>query len=515
MKTAVLALACVFPCLALAAPPAPRITVQATDIKQLGFEWPAVAGATRYELWFKASDAAPWVEYTEKPAPRTSLTVSVAVHLLEWPQARYQLKACNASGCSTSNTVRVNHDEKLVAMGYFKPNNTSAQLYGGVVALSADGKTLAVLTSETVGAVEGAAVVYVYRSTSSAWRYEAKLRASTPEYGTAGIYLGDPIALSADGNVLALGVAFEGLPGTERYSAGAVYLFRRSGSTWGLSQRLTGNERFFDEFGYAVKLDDAGRTLAVTHDYPSASAADADGGILEIYRDAANDGSDQFVHETTLPVPFVDGVKARCRHIALSGDGQTLLRSCFADTGYGVPFVQVLKAPGWSSSLLDGGAAGLDISYDGRVFLAQQEQSARVWRLTSTGWVADGGLGTFGGRLPSGHRGVALSRDGRFAAIGSVTDVAAGLGPIFTPYSTGDAETGAVIVHERRSTGWVIRRLVKPGSTQTQFAGHSVALGDNGRTMAVGAIYEDSGAMGINGDREDESAPDRGAVWLY
>ena len=70
-------------------------------------------------------------------------------------------------------------------------------------------------------------------------------------------------------------------------------------------------------------------------------------------------------------------------------------------------------------------------------------------------------------------------------------------------------------MHERKSTGWVIRRLVKPGSTQDQWAGHAVALGDNGRVMAVGAILEASGATGIDGNRDDDSAPSRGAVWLY
>jgi hypothetical protein len=48
-----------------------------------------------------------------------------------------------------------------------------------------------------------------------------------------------------------------------------------------------------------------------------------------------------------------------------------------------------------------------------------------------------------------------------------------------------------------------------------QWAGHSVALGDNGRILAVGAPFESSAASGIDGDRDDTSAPERGAVWLY
>jgi hypothetical protein len=42
-----------------------------------------------------------------------------------------------------------------------------------------------------------------------------------------------------------------------------------------------------------------------------------------------------------------------------------------------------------------------------------------------------------------------------------------------------------------------------------------VALDNNGRAPAVGAPYDASKATGIDGDREDASVPDRGAVWLY
>jgi hypothetical protein len=42
-----------------------------------------------------------------------------------------------------------------------------------------------------------------------------------------------------------------------------------------------------------------------------------------------------------------------------------------------------------------------------------------------------------------------------------------------------------------------------------------VALGDNGRVLAVGAPFDPSAATGIDGDRDDASAPERGAVWMY
>jgi len=56
---------------------------------------------------------------------------------------------------------------------------------------------------------------------------------------------------------------------------------------------------------------------------------------------------------------------------------------------------------------------------------------------------------------------------------------------------------------------------VKPGAENPQRFGHSVALGDIGRILVVGAPMESSAATGINGDRTDTSEPERGAVWLY
>ena len=45
--------------------------------------------------------------------------------------------------------------------------------------------------------------------------------------------------------------------------------------------------------------------------------------------------------------------------------------------------------------------------------------------------------------------------------------------------------------------------------------GESVALSDDGYTLAVGAPLEDSAAIGVNGDETDNSARDAGAVYVY
>ena len=87
-----------------AKPPAPHLTVQVSNIRELTFAWAEATGATRYQLWFKADDATPWAKYTEKPAPRTSILASVAVHL-----ARAAAGAVPVEGLQCGGTEHVQH----------------------------------------------------------------------------------------------------------------------------------------------------------------------------------------------------------------------------------------------------------------------------------------------------------------------------------------------------------------------------------------------------------------------
>ena len=45
--------------------------------------------------------------------------------------------------------------------------------------------------------------------------------------------------------------------------------------------------------------------------------------------------------------------------------------------------------------------------------------------------------------------------------------------------------------------------------------GHGVALSGDGSTLAVGTLYESSGAKGINGNQNDNSAYSSGAVYIF
>ena len=132
--------------------------------------------------------------------------------------------------------------------------------FGGAVALSADGKTLAVgaLYDDVSGNKDQGSVTVFGRSGKS-WVEEKVLVA---ENGNAEDWFGYSVALSADGNTLAVGAVYADVSGNK--DEGAVSVFARSGGAWALQKTLNiSGGTAGDLFGYAVALSADGSTLAV------------------------------------------------------------------------------------------------------------------------------------------------------------------------------------------------------------------------------------------------------------
>ena len=77
-------------------------------------------------------------------------------------------------------------------------------------------------------------------------------------------------------------------------------------------------------------------------------------------------------------------------------------------------------------------------------------------------------------------------------------------------------EAGAVYVYTRTGSGWTQQAYIKASNPQMSAGfGHFVALSDDGNTLAVSAYWESSNAKGINGNQQDESIPQAGAVYVF
>jgi hypothetical protein len=499
---------------ALAAPlAAPVITVGASNIKQLQFDWPSVPGASRYELWYLVGPGGQWVKYLETAGHGPIIRINVSVHLLDWRTARYRVAACNASGCTNSAAVGV-QGLALDAVGYLKQNfDGEGTWFGQSVAMSADGMTAAVATAYAAGRNATNGVVYVYRKTSpsAAWRFEARLMPSLFRSSSSQPYsYSDALAVNGDGTLIAFGRP-EGIGGQS--FNGAVYLFRRNGTTWTQEKRLaSGIEE--DHFGESVDLDDSGNTLTIWHRGLNLNPGGTSG-VTEIYNHTSAGW------QLMATVPVAAGGYSSCRAQALSGDGKTLFRTCFFVDH---EVVLVHNAPGWAQSarINAGDNTEVDTNSDGTLFVARRGASfADVYRLQQNVWSPDidSPLNTGGDQAVNTHlfTDIAMSRDGKFIAVGDGEDRRGTVGPNYPPIAEdASGSAGSVYVFERKTVGWRLRRLMKPSVADNSSFGLTLALSANGHNMIVGAVDEQSGATGMHGDPADTSTPqNRGAAWLY
>ena len=386
----------------------------------------------------------------------------------------------------------------------------------------------------------GAAYVY-RRSASGRWALEAYVKAPVPRWPAQ---FGGAVALSADGRTLAAGArgdssAVAGVrhPGDEGFAeapagegareSGAAYVYRRSASgRWApeayLKAPAPGRG---DWFGEAVALSADGRTLAAGAPRDDSAAAGvrhpSDAGFAEalagegaersgaacVYRRGP---SGRWALEACLKAPAPALGDRFGQSVSLSADGGALAA--------GAPRYD-LAAP--NAMLLAEALAS-----SGAAYVYRRSASGR-WALEARVKAPAPGLGDRFGEA------VALSADGRTLAAGAPGDGSAASGA-FRPGDEGFAEapgargarhSGAAYVYRRGPSGrWALGAFAKaPVPGEGDRFGLSVSLGAGGGALAAGAPGEDSAAPGAlhPGDEgfaealADEGAPDSGAAYLY
>ena len=151
-------------------------------------------------------------------------------------------------------------------------NAAGGSFFGTGLALSADGRTLAVGAKWEYSSATGvdgdqnnsdtrdSGAVYVFVRQGS-WQQQAYVKASNTGQGDA---FGMSVALSANGDVLAVGAPFEDGMANDRFDSGAVYVYRRSAGRWSHESYVKATDAAeSDSFGESVALSDDGLTLAV------------------------------------------------------------------------------------------------------------------------------------------------------------------------------------------------------------------------------------------------------------
>ncbi len=390
-----------------------------------------------------------------------------------------------SDGVTTSTyTVTVTREsaDQFARRAYIKASNTdSDDNFGYSVALSGD--TLAVGAPGEASNARGingdqsntsapnAGAVYVFTRSGTTWTQQAYLKASNTRQDYS---FGDSVAL--DGDTLAVGSTGEasnakGIDGdqsnTSTPNAGAVYVFIRSGTTWTQQAYVkASNTRQDYAFGVSVALD--GDTLAVgsTGEASNAKVIDGDqnntlapgaGAVYVFTRSGTTWAQQAYVKASNTRQDYAFGYS-----VALDGD--TL----------------AVGSTGEASN-----ASGINGNQTNT--LAPNAGAVYVFTRSGTTWTQQAYVKASNTRqdYAFGHS-VALSGD--TLAVGSTGEASNASGINGDQSNTSVPNAGAVYVFVRSGTVWSQQAYVKasnPGPNSEDNFGLSLALRDD--TLIVGA----------------------------
>jgi len=496
---------------AKAKPAAPNLQV-AGGFKALNFTWPPVAGVKSYRLFENKTGGSGYTPISGNlPANQTNFSLPISSYQMNWNQSRYLLEACNSSGCSDSQEVNPN-SAMLSTIGYLKASNTgSGDNFGRNVALSADGNILAVAAP-----------------------YEASANGNPSDNNAAG--------------------------------AGAIYVFTHVGNSWIQQAYLkASNADTGDDFGYSLALSANGKTLAIGAISEASASIDPNdnnapnAGAVYIFTNLGNAWKQQayikasniksysnFGNSVSLnakgnllavganaessAATGINGDQSNTNApsagaayvFALSGDSwkqQAYIKASNTQAHYqfgttvalsGNGTTLAVGSPGEANPMggINGNQNGNNMPLVGAVYVFSH--SGNSWKQQAYVKAANPAFrNLFGSSL-------ALSTDGNTLAVGSPQQSSNSTGINGDQMNDKAIYSGAAYIFSRNRGVWKQQAFVKASNTEAgDYFGSKVALSSDGNTLAVSARGEDSSATGIDGDQGDNSASYAGAAYVY
>jgi len=403
---------------------------------------------------------------------------------------------------------------------YIKASNSAANdTFGETLSLSADGNTLAVGADgedsnatgvngdQTDNSANFSGAAYVFTRSANTWSQEAYIKASNT--GNADFF-GRSLALSADGNTLAVGASGEdsnatGINGNQAdnslTSSGATYVFTRTGSTWSQEAYIkASNTDNDDHFGEELGLSGDGNTLTVIASREDSNATGINGdqtnnfasfsGAAYVFTRAGSAWSQQaYIKASNSAANDRFGTA-----LDLSSDGNTMVIGALGEDS---------NALGVNGDQTNNTSTSSGASY---VFVRagivwSQEAYIKAFNTDDVDY--------FGSEI-------ALNSDGNTLVVSAIREASNAVGIEGDQADNSSPLSGAVYAYSRSGSTWSRLAYIKATNTDSsdQF-GHAVALSGNGDTLIVGADFEDSNATGINGDQTNNSAGSSGAAYIY
>lgn len=502
-------------------PEAPTVALTPQSIRTFSFSWTNVSRVNEYRLFENADGTSGYNEVAIIDADANSF--DLVVFLPARINASYILAACNSSGCADSEPVFVS-GFLTEAIGYFKASTTGEYIFGESLALSGDGKTLAVGApaeasnatgingNEADSSVPFSGAVYIFINNGITWVQQAYVKASNT--GTDDSF-GSSLALSGDGNTLSVGARYEdsnatSINGNEidnsNENSGAVYVFNRNGANWTQQAYVkASNTETGDFFGRSLALSGDGNTLVVGAPNEDSSAVGINGNNAD--NNAVNSGAVYIFSRAGISwsqLAYIKGSNTEAfdrfgEFVSLSSDGTTLAVGAVGE---------------------DSGATGVNgdqtdnfESNSGAIYLFTLDNSSwnqQAYIKASNTEASD----QFGSKS-------ALSADGNTLVVAASGEDSSATGINGDQANNLATSSGAVYVFNRENDIWSQQAYIKASNAEANdffgggVIGSSIALSDDGRILAVGAWGESSNAIGLNSDGADNSALGSGAVYLF
>ena len=222
--------------------------------------------------------------------------------------------------------------------------------FGASVSISEDGNT-AIVGAELADALPQAAsagAAYIFTRSGTTWSQQAKLIASD---GSDSYYFGSSVSITDDGNTAIIGARLDG--GT---NFGAAYVFTRSGTTWSQQTKLTASDaQTDDEFGYSVSISGSDGNTAIVSSPKEDAGGTSNSGAAYIFTRSGTTWSQQAKIQASNKGSndlFGYGLNAA----SISGDGNTVVVGAVNEdtsgTDAGAAYVFTRSGTTWSQQAM-------------------------------------------------------------------------------------------------------------------------------------------------------------------
>jgi len=374
---------------------------------------------------------------------------------------------------------------------------TDAQAYdrfGDDVSLSRYGDYAIVgACREDTGSTDAGAA-YIFKKSGSSWSQQQKIQASDKQQNDK---FGRRTSICGTGDYAIVGAPDEDTGGS---SAGAAYIFKRSGSSWSQQQKIQASDKDeYNVFGSSCYMDRSGTTAAVGAFW--AGDGDPGAGAVYIFTRSGSTWSQQAKCEPSNPTSWDDFGQS----VDISGDGNYFIAGSYGEdtdgTTAGAAYIFKKSGSSWSQQkMLKAGdvqatdyfGMSVSIDYDGNTVAvgathedtgATNAGAVYIYTRSGNTWTQQQKIQTSDRHQDDnfGNR-VSLSDDGDTLVASARND------------DEEDTNAGAAYIYSRSGTTWTQRLKFTASDAQLyDYFGQSAGISGDGKTVIVGAYFEDEG----------------------